>query len=345
MRNGFTLIELTIVVAISGMLLALLYQTYDNVVRSRTRVASRTTYVTHMPLVYQQFARDIAGMYVPEPAIADLFAESEEQRKQSIRVDTACVLTQSDDQLSYISGITTNPLTLEHTPNRVRFVYRLVADEETQKSTLYRYQVNDLTKAPQSIIQEQRGVKLLDGITSMKVTLLAPKSEKEQQKNQNEKSQQQQAEKQSQEQEQKEKEKKPITYVEYTQWPANAQEEKPQYLIPAYARIELQGVDVNEKQFDEQYTFAISAFDGVHSVYEKQKQAAEKQKKQQQGKQQAGKTTPKAGAQAGGSVPATGQQANGQQQQAAVRRIQMPQPKPQQKRIYLVPRKQYEQAT
>lgn len=343
MRNGFTLIEVTIVVALSGMLLTLLYQTYTNVMQSRSRVASRVRFVTHMPLIYQQFMRDITGMYVPEQAITDLFAQSQEQRKQSVRADTACVVDQSDENLSRFSGITTNPMTLENTPNRVRFVYQLVPNEQEQTYMLYRYQVSDLTKTPDNVVNEERGTKLLDGITSMNITLLVPEQESGEEQQESEQTQQEQ------ERDQKQDEQASVNYVEHTQWPIS-QEQLPTHLVPAYVHIDMRGQDMYERSFHEQYTCAVLAFDGIQHTYKTEydhaQQEQQKQQKQSEDSQeQSSSNTPQRQSDqksqqkpAQKMMPQTRAQPQSQQngqQQVTTRRIYVPQ-----QQVHVIPQGQ-----
>jgi len=297
-RYGYTILEVTIAMFVAAIISYALYTAFLNIMRSREGVISRSAYVTRVPLIYHQMARDIYGLYVPEAAIEDFVYQRQasqdqesqedqaEQKKHPLSADNAFLIAYDGDRVRYLSGITSNPLTREHTPNRVRFIYRLVSDEDKESATLYRYQSSDITQQPDDIMQAQAGVAMLSGVTSMQVTMYVT----QQQEQTGNGVSQQQANTASQEQEStQQSEQQAVQYRQVQEWPEKDQEGWPRHLIPAYMTIEVTATDRYDRTFDETYLFSIPAFEGVHHIYTdlfEQQQQQSQQTSQKQTTQQ-----------------------------------------------------------
>lgn len=195
-QPGFTLIELTITLMITSMMVVMLYQVYaqsNDVIR---RIRSFLLYTETLPLAYRQLEADIAGSFVPQQGYPETTEQmvtgtpvgqpqksQEKQQEKPAKIQEVFYTQYEKDNLVLLSFITTNPMIAygEITPRVVRVTYRLdkIADSDLFK--LMRSESSDLVFDKEKIKKD--GAEIMTDIRKLSGKFFAlPQESKEKEK-------------------------------------------------------------------------------------------------------------------------------------------------------------------
>jgi prepilin-type N-terminal cleavage/methylation domain-containing protein len=161
MRQGFTLIEIIIAIAISSLVSAILFFSFNQIQKSTKIIEQMLSIDPAIMTIANQFEKDISGSFVPKfwhlvPESApkaglqvgvalgdnkkingDISASFDNQKKEEYqKIEKVFFSTNQGDNLKELTFITCNPLQVykNYKPRIVRVLYRLVQDEENKNS-------------------------------------------------------------------------------------------------------------------------------------------------------------------------------------------------------------------
>ncbi len=221
MRQGFSLIELMVVLTISSGIALMLFQVYNQSMRILGRVDGIVSTDIRVFTFYDRFEKDVTGAFIP--LIGDLelakkmlekhegdvrtqqlkqqekSAEGSDKEKKSekpqkvkpvtladIQVKRSFVCSQKDGKLSQLSFITNNPMEVYSEGSsvvkpRIARVSYSVEPEKDKKG-FFKLVRRESQKFKLDAIKKERPYTLLNNIKSLKLELLATESEKEPEK-------------------------------------------------------------------------------------------------------------------------------------------------------------------
>jgi prepilin-type N-terminal cleavage/methylation domain-containing protein len=294
---GFTLIEISVVIAVASMLILFAYNLFQYTVRVTSRTQTQIDVTMTVPIITHLFKNDMSSAFVPhagwpkkdEKKEQESSNSNQEQSSEQASAKKAPPIEQvfraeeSDENLQYITFISTNSLAVHESaqPRVVRLVYSVAPDEDGMYA-LYRQESFDLYASLDDLQQKkEERYMIVRGIKRIRTRFLVPKIEKEDKQQESNQKQQQ------------EEEIKPPEYLTFNTWATEQVKEQTEALVPEYVELEFTVFDaVHNQTFDIEITSPVQAYAAIEEQRQQQevkKQQAKKQEaqKKQQGQQQA----------------------------------------------------------
>lgn len=263
-RSGFSLIELVVAIAIAGLIMTALFQSYfvlnrvagflDNVIDRDLRIS----------IIQNQLEKDLTGVFIPvqafkQPDPKKEVQEKKEGEKQELQQETKLqekpkqlerifIGNIKDKNMTMLSFITNNPVLVYEKdkgitpkPRVVRVVYRLTKDKSESSFILTRQESNNLAfdAFDQKSAQQIKSFEIARSIKSIHIEYL-------------------------QRDEKQKDDGKKIEYKTFTQWPkpdereGDKQEKNPQ--VPDFVKVEIALFD-EKLQREKMYNFMYQLFD------------------------------------------------------------------------------------
>ena len=133
--QGLSLIEISIALFISSLLMLSLYQAFNNAQRTSQAISATLIAETDFSSAYHQLEKDIATIFVPEQVFIELAKKSSEknetEKQQKEGLKDIFIATHKEKNMDMLSFFSTSCLPRYNTatPYAVRIVYRLVQQE------------------------------------------------------------------------------------------------------------------------------------------------------------------------------------------------------------------------
>ncbi|OQA36457.1 MAG: hypothetical protein BWY54_00019 [Candidatus Dependentiae bacterium ADurb.Bin331] len=262
-RHGFSLIELVVAVAIAGMIMTALFQSYFLLNRVAGFLDGVIDRDLRISIMQNQLERDLAGVFIPVQAFKqpepkkevqekktdekqELVPETKQQEKPK-QLERIFIGNEKDKNMSVLSFITVNPVNVYEKdkgiipkPRVVRVVYRLTEDKQQKNSfILTRQESTDLSfeSFESKTAQKIKSFEIARSIKTIRIEYL-------------------------QRDEKQKDDAKKIEYKTFTQWPKpeerSEKEQKPQ--MPDFVKVEIILFD-ERMQREKVYNFMYQLFD------------------------------------------------------------------------------------
>lgn len=264
-RSGFSLIELVVAIAIAGLIMTALFQSYFVLNRVAGFLDGMIDRDLRISIIQNQFERDLAGVFIPVQAFKQSEPKKEVQEKKesekqelpqetkpqekSKQLERIFIGNTKDKNMTVLSFITNNPVLVYEKdkgitpkPRVVRVVYRLTKDKQQKNSfILTRQESNNLMfdAFEQKSAQQIKSFEIARSIKSIHIEYL-------------------------QHDEKQKDDAKKIEYKTFTQWPkpderdGDKQEKHPQ--VPDFVKVEIALFD-EKHQREKVYNFMYQLFD------------------------------------------------------------------------------------
>jgi prepilin-type N-terminal cleavage/methylation domain-containing protein len=278
MKNGFSLIEVVVAIAISSMIVLLLFNAFNQSGRVLNIVSGMISSDTKVTVFYDRFELDVSGAFIPRFGDVREVAKALAKQEQIVRVheierdekskpgekkDPVKMVTWGDvqlqkpfvyeqvgDNLSLFSFVTCNPLEVHDAikPRIVRVTYRLKSDKDKRLFVLTRAESASLLFDAAS---KDREYVLLNNVGSCKVSFLAEDLK--------EVSKEKKADKDVPAQQ--DKEARPLPMVKHDRWPLEQDSKEGDAVrdLPQFVVVTLVYKDPIE-EVDKTYTYTIPIF-------------------------------------------------------------------------------------
>jgi len=293
-KDGFTLIELVIAVAISSVIGLLLFRVLNQSDRLLTKVNSIVATNMNIVAFYDRFEKDICGAFIP--VIGDLDRAKkvlakhesdvrtreveqgeggEEGKKEapkepikpvtlrSIQVKNPFIYEQKGNSLSRFSCVTSNPLQVykQVKPRIARVVYTLQPDPSRPKT--YKLLRKESIKLDLGAEKTIRAFTLLHNVRSLRLEFLAVEPEKKEKPDEEKQKPGMglsKKEKDSESKKEEKKQEKPKPLKKYNKWPVKSEkkDEEPRDL-PQFVNVFLEYFDPYE-EVSRNYNFVFPLF-------------------------------------------------------------------------------------
>lgn len=287
---GFTLIEISVVIAVAGMLILFAYNLFQYTVRVTSRTQMQMDVTMTMPIVTHLFKNDISTAFVPRAGWSVKKESGQENAKQEQQdteqsdakreakqkpIERVFQAKESEEILQYITCISTNTLAVYENvqPRAVRLLYSVIPDED-DTYTLYRQESFDLHASLDEMREKKdQQYMLARGIKHIRMRFLVPKPEKQEEQQSNNQQQQEEI--------------KPPEYLTFTEWGTDQVKEKVDTLVPEYVEFDFSIFDaVHNQTFDMQISTPIYAYDAIEEQQQKEKEQQEAKNAGQKGQRQ-----------------------------------------------------------
>jgi len=195
MKRGFTLLELLAALAITSVVITLLFNSLFQTTQIVDRSDNLININTRAILVQHQLEKDLMGTFLPVQSFKEKEEEKKPEKKESKKLTKVFYGINRGPILDILTFITNNPMsaywgkqTGKAKPKIARIVYRLVKDKEIKESyTLLRQEDSNLEFNSYGLgigPKEIRSYALADGIKELSVNykvILEPEEKKEKQ--------------------------------------------------------------------------------------------------------------------------------------------------------------------
>ncbi len=236
-HKGFTLLELMVVISLTGILSIALYTIFKESSKSVDSIAQRIDSDEALLLLYNQLDKDISAACIPALALAEI-AKTEEaepkdkktepvvaEKKDSTPTIKKVFFGKTNNNLfNMLTFITTQSLSNYNSiqPKLVRVIYKLVPEEyssaEKTSYKLLRQEIYDLTS--KEIDGVKKSYELIDRLKDVKIFFIAQKEDKKEQK------------KESKQQDSK------IEFITEKNWSSDDLAPRKYIFLPGYVRFE-----------------------------------------------------------------------------------------------------------
>lgn len=188
MKRGFTLIELLIALAIGGMVITFLFNSYFQTSQVVSRIDTAIDITTRATIIKHQLEKDIMGAFVPvqaepepekDPQPPRPGQQKEPPKKPKKTLEKVFYGINKGSNLDVLTFITNNPMSAywskqmgKAQPKIARVVYRLVEDGKNSFKLL-RQEDTDLEFNAYSDSTKIRAYEVAEGIKELKTTYIA----------------------------------------------------------------------------------------------------------------------------------------------------------------------------
>jgi prepilin-type N-terminal cleavage/methylation domain-containing protein len=199
MKQGFSLLELVVGIAISAIVTTLLYSIFSTIIQWSDYGAVTIDTDIRTAVFLHQFQKDVTGMFLPVQAIAENKAEQEDSKEKKDKpklLERACYSENKGSILSLFTFISNNPTRLSTTgqssssdkksiagyPYISRITYTVEQMAKGKDSYTIKRQESPQLEVPTDQAKQKdtiRGYEIIDNVKAISLSFMRPKSTSE----------------------------------------------------------------------------------------------------------------------------------------------------------------------